>query len=263
MSFLLANFILLLLINIYFQKIGDLNFQDNFLVPEGETNQLSTWDIKSGAWFLHTAADNAVARGNIKPKSTRKPEPTRSPNFYSLQGQGTNAVIATGCYFDDSYTVESAVDAVPGEMGLVFYLQEHGGYYAFTSKMEENSYNMLLSLWRVASTNNMRREVLESVATQLTPGQWVKLKVKTFQNRIQCYMDNIKLLDIPAVLPVGGQFGLYANSNTGVRFDDVRAKSNHDLDFKDVSAIRRYTIVENGNFLPGRRFFYLFPPIDT
>lgn len=237
------------------QKIDDnIHFGDNFLVPKDQEEQLAAWEIKTGSWALHTAAQNA--------HTTRKGlEQERSPNFSSLNGAGTNAIITAGYEFYDAYSMEAAIRTEPGEMGVVLCFQKDAGYHAFTLKMDEGSQSVLLSLWRVQSTNNPNRKVIAAVRTDLTPNQWVKLKVKAFQNRVQCYMDNIQVIDTPAELPVGGQFGLFATSGTnGILFDDVLAMSNNDLDFMGVSDIRRHVIEENGGFLPKRRFFHLFPP---
>ncbi|MBN2301706.1 MAG: hypothetical protein JXN60_04225 [Lentisphaerae bacterium] len=147
-----------------------------------------------------------------------------------------------------------------GEMGIVLCLGESGGYHAFTVRLFEGSNDAFLSLWRVESSNDPNRQVIAAVKTFLTPNQWIKLRAKAFQNRIQCYMDNVELIDTPVELPVGGQFGLIASSTNGILFDDIRAQSNHDLDFSGVSDIRRYVLEETGEFLPRRRFFKLLSP---
>ena len=53
--------------------------------------------------------------------------------------------------------------------------------------MEEYSQTAKLQLWRRAPGDSGRRKLLAAVTRDLTAGQWGKLKVRTFQNRIQCY----------------------------------------------------------------------------
>jgi len=244
------------------QPTGEVTFHDDFLVDEAveDSAKLTQWDQLSGTWLLHTAGDSAVERDYIKADARKTLKPAFSANFYSLKGQGTNAVIATGYKFDDSYSLQAAVQVKPGEMGLVFCLQDGGPYHAFTLRLPEDSDEAVLALWKTPSSNATPREILGAVTTTLVHGQWVMLKIRTFQNRIQCFMDNVKVLDTPAEMPVGGRYGLYVTSDAGIRFDDVTAESNHDLDFLALADIRRHVLIEHGSFFPKRRFFSLFPP---
>lgn len=243
-----------------FQRVEDFKFEDSFLVPEEQEQKLAHWDIVSGSWLLHTALDSATEHGAFK-GGKKTLQAAYSPNFYSLKGSGTNAVIAAGHEFYDCYTVESSVQVMPGEMGLVFYLNDEG-FHAFTARMIPDSNEVLLRLWKYSPLSQPPRTAIAAVKTQMTPGQWAKLKVRIFQNRVQCLMDNAKLIDTPIELGVGGKFGLIADSSSGIRFDDFAARSNHDLDFLGINDIRRYTLAESGSILPKRRFFSLFPPRD-
>ncbi|MBN2302093.1 MAG: hypothetical protein JXN60_06195, partial [Lentisphaerae bacterium] len=74
---------------VHFQKIADFEFQDSFFVPTNQLEQLADWDMISGSWNLHTAQDNLLT-------SKKGLEQERSPNFSSLKGVGTNAIIAAG-----------------------------------------------------------------------------------------------------------------------------------------------------------------------
>jgi hypothetical protein len=256
-----------------FQKTDDFVFHDDFLVPEGEENELDAWDALSGEWDLHSVADDytpparRIVKGKANPKARakaeRRPMPGMSPNFYSLRGSGTNAVLLTGYDFYDAYDLEAAVQIGPGEGGLVFDHTGSGACHAFTAQPEEDSSKVRLSLWRTASSNATPRTELAAVVADITEGQWVMLKVRTFQNRIQCFVDKTKVIDIPAELPVGGRFGIFADADAPLRFDDVTARSNHDLDFLGVGDIRRHALVENGRFFPRRGFFGLFAPRET
>lgn len=269
-----------------FQRTDDFIFHDDFLVPEGQEDELAAWNVQSGTWSLHSVLDDfqpkarpqpqakpqpdaqakvrparaADAEAKAKARAERKPMPSMSPNFYSLIGSGTNAVIVTGYDFYDAYSVEGACQVGAGEGGLIFDYTDAGGYHAFTVQPDPDADRVRLSLWRTASTNAAVRTELAAATAEILEGQWVMLKVRTFQNRIQCFVDKTKVIDIPAELPVGGCFGFFANTGGRLLFDDMTARSNHDLDFRGVDDIRRHALVETGRFFPRRRFFSLFPP---
>ena len=245
-----------------FQKTMDFTFDDMFLVPEEDDNGLTEWTQESGTWSLHTAAQNTFERGDIKKTDRNVPLPERSPNFYSLLGKGTNAWITTGYSFYDSYVFASAVKVTPGEMGLIFHQSAKGGKYAFTLEMKAGSHDVLCRLWNSGGEDFASRKVLSAASITLTPDQWVRMKVVTYQDRVQCYVDNTEIIDTHASLPPGGKFGLFATSPNGVQFDDVSARTHHRLDLGMVGGIRRHTIAKNGNFFP-RRFFRLFAGRDT
>ncbi len=252
---------------VQFQKTDDFVFHDDFLVPEGQEDELAAWERLSGIWTLHSVVDEyrpaLRATALARAKSSHKSMASMSPNFYSLVGSGTNAVLTTGYDFYDAYSVEAAHQVGPGEGGIVFDYVEGGGYHAFTVQPDGASDTVRLSLWRTASSNAATRTELAAATSEILDGQWVMLKVRTFQNRIQCFVDKTKVIDIPAELPAGGRFGIFANTDDKLLFDDVTARSNHDLDFLGINDIRRHALVENGSFFPRRRFFSLFPARET
>ncbi len=255
-----------------FQKTDDFVFHDDFLVPEGQEDELAAWDDQSGMWSLHSVLDDyqpkpppktraaRAANAKARAKPERKPMASMSPNFYSLTGSGTNALLLTGYDFYDAYSVEGAHQVGAGEGGLVFDYTATGGYHAFTVQPNDDDDRVRLSLWRTTSSNAANRTELAAATAEILEGQWVMLEVRTFQNRIQCFVDKTKVIDVPAELPVGGRFGVFANTDGRLLFDDVTARSNHDLDFRGIDDIRRHALVENGSFFPRRRFFSLFPP---
>ncbi|OGV64736.1 MAG: hypothetical protein A2498_13530 [Lentisphaerae bacterium RIFOXYC12_FULL_60_16] len=243
-----------------YQKVADFHFTHDFLLPDNETNLPSVWTPWSGDWKLHSAADTAVELERLKAEAGEKPKLEHSPNFYTLKGRGTNACILTGYDFYDTYILQAAMLTQPGEMGLVFAARPESGYFAFTVRMAGNQHRGRLELWKTPSTNPVERTILAAVETELTPGQWIRLGAVMHANRIRCLLDGFPVLDIPVELPAGGQFGLYINSDVGTLFDDVDARTHHDLDFLGLNDVRRHVLLEDGDFFPRRRFFRLFAP---
>ena len=247
-------------VRVRFQRVEEtLAFQDNFLVPEEEENVLSQWEILAGKWDLHTALDT-VLESEALPAKSRVLEAERSPNFYSLQGAGANALIVYGYPFLDAYDVEAAMQVSTGEMGIAFYLQDTQQFHAFTIRIADSGHDAGLRLWRQHPGNGANRETLAAARTPLTPGQWIKLKVRTYHDRIVCSLDGTAVIDSEAELPVGGAFGLFIDSNEPARFDDVRARSNRELDLRTKHDIRRHLVHQEGKILPGRRLLGLLPP---
>ena len=233
-----------------FQKVADFRFEDSFLRPEGDENLLGEWTPESGSWYLHTALETALANNMVKPESKRLLKSDFSPNFYSLAGKGTGAVITVGYDFYDLFTYEAGVRTGPGERGLLFARQKSGACYGFTLAMDGDEDAVLAALWSAPGSNLAERATLASVSLKAGPGQWMKLRVKLLQNRIVCFLDQEPLFDVQADLPPGGLLGLYADTTAEARFDDVTAETTHDLDFRDIHDLRRYTLAENGAFFP-------------
>lgn len=245
----------------FFQPTAPFRFTDAFMVPEGEANALAHWEILSGKWELHTVIDDAGERKLLgKDHKKRVPIAAKSPNFYSLQASGTNAAIVTGYPFYDFYGVGAAMQVHPGEMGLLFHRQEGSGCFGFTLTKQTNSRDRVtLTLWRAATADLDARLVLVEASTSLTDGQWVRLGVRTFLNRVRCTIDGTTVFDLPMEVPAGGTFGLFADADVPVRFDDVAAASSLALHMATVADLERYTLRETGRLLPRRRERQIFP----
>jgi hypothetical protein len=257
--------------DVRFQKTEDFVFHDDFLVPEGQEDGLTAWEMQSGNWSLHSVLEEVdpnilkKAKPDAKGKSRppRKPVPDRSPNFYSLKGSGTNALLLSGYEFYDTYTLETAMQVGAGEGGVAFYCSETDGFYAFTVKAQEESDTVRLSLWKTSSLTGTDRVELAAATSEILAGEWIMLKVNVFPDRIQCSVDKTLVLDVPAEVPVGGRFGIFANAEGTLLFDDVTVRSNHELVLRSVNDFRRYTLVENGRFLPRTSFLNRSLPQDA
>ncbi len=234
-----------------FQRIGAVNFADNFFLPGDTDDPLIEWEKVSGQWELRTAADAITERGDrIRRRRGRAPDPERSANFSSLRGQGENALLLAGHDFFDTYTLEASTLTAPGEAGLVFYHAEDGAHYGLTLAMHEEGPKALLRLWHVADPEEGERETLAAVVTEMTLDQWVQLRVETHPRRIVGFLDNTRIADVALDLPPGGRFGLFAHSEAGMLFDDVRAYSNPHLSLGSLQEMRRQQLAAQGEFFP-------------
>ena len=212
----------------YTQKLGSFKFEDNFLVPAGSEFP-PTWEIMSGLWKLHSVT-GSISGSSGGYQLARQPKPEKSPNFYTLEGGGTNAVVLTGEPFYTRYACRASVQHNGGTNGLVFLAGERGGFYGFTARTDPASDRLILELWRQPADPAAPSLPLAAVQTELPAGQWLLLEAQTFDDRIVCRADNIEVIRYKADLPPGGRFGLFANMAAGesTRFDDVAAWSHED-----------------------------------
>jgi hypothetical protein len=233
----------------FFQKTAGFVFEDNFLAEADAENRLGAWQIESGAWKLHSVLDSLTERDEVPDRSEIMPQAELSPNFYSLKGSGEKALITSGYDFYDSYSVKAAMQTAAAEMGVVFMFEDAGRYFSFTLDMRKDSHNAVLRLKRHVG-DDKAPETMAAARTSLTYDQWVKLRVIVGQDRVRCFMDQSLVFDVETQLPGGGRFGLFVESNTGVRFDDVSVTTHKDLDLRNMSDLRGYVVTELGNFLP-------------
>jgi hypothetical protein len=247
----------------YTQRLGAFKFEDNFLVPAGSEFP-PTWEIMSGIWKLHSVT-GSISGSSGGYALARQPKPEKSPNFYTLEGGGTNAVVLTGEPFYSRYSFRAAVQHNSGTNGIVFLAGERGGYFSFTARTDPASDRLILELWQQPASPAAPRIALDAVQTELPAGQWLQLEVQTFDDRIVCRADNIEVIRRRMGLPPGGRFGLYANvpAEDATRFDDVSASSHEDRLFEspeDVAlATRRQTPGTQSLLRKGTTWLY-FPP---
>ena len=230
----------------YTQRLGAFRFDDAFMVPEGE--KLSgMWETIQGTWSLH-AVTNHLASQVGKLRGGRMPTPVRSPNFYSLLGTGTSAVILAGETFRDSYSVRASVQHNAGVNGIVFLATEAGDCHGLTTRTDPVSEHLVIELWRGSIARGSVRRVLNAFQTDLTPGQWLQLEAVIFDDRLQIFADGIELLRRPCPdLPPGGRYGLIACTEEGTRFDDFSAVSHEEYPFdcaETFAAATRQTVGE-------------------
>ncbi len=246
-----------------FQRVEEIVFHDDFMVPTNEPDSLTSWTVESGTWRLHTALDDALVDPRGARLDTKPLKPDFSPNFYSLNGTASNgpAVITTGYRFYDAYSAAAALQVQPGEMGLVFLYVDATNYYALTTQFEDESGPARIVLWRVGpSARGTVRHALAAGTAPLIPGQWVSLRVALSQDRIRCFVDSSEVADVSEALPVGGRFGLFVRGAEDALFDDVTIESNHEIDLRSRAAIRFYSREQSGDLLGAPRRWFRAEP---
>jgi hypothetical protein len=220
----------------YTQRLGNFTFADDFLVPAGSAFPPS-WEIMSGVWKLHSVTGSVSGTGGYT--LARQPRPEKSPNFYTLEGSCSNAVVLTGEPFYSRYTLRASVQHNSGTNGLVFLAPELGGYMAFTARTDPQSGMLALDLWQQPRDPQSPRVYLDSVQSELPAGQWLLLEVALLDDTVICKADHIPVIRRRMRLAPGGRFGLYANMPAGeiTRFDDVSAATHDDMLFETPADI--------------------------
>lgn len=232
----------------YVQRTAPFKFEDAFMVPATETNQLpSTWERCSGDWHLHSVTGKVS--GTVRARALgRQPTPEHSPNFYSLEGSGHHAIVLAGDPFAHGYSFRAAVQHNAGTNGLVFLATDAGACHGFTTRTDPESERLIFELWRGSLATNSQRQVLAAVATELLPGQWTLMEVRVSDDHVVCLVDNIELLSRDLPLPSGGRFGFYADHAEGTRFDDVVVASHEDYRLDSPAALHFHTLSRTGRW---------------
>jgi hypothetical protein len=231
----------------FFQKTGAFTLDDDFLTAPDDEAPLGAWEPVAGKWRLHTTHDDALSQKSSNRLEKRPVKAEYGTNFYSLKGKGSPGLLLGGYDFYDLYRLETAVRTQPGEAGLVFYHRGEEDYLAFTLTVnEKESHPATLRLIQVTPGMEGKEQTLAAVATPLTHGQWVKLRVVLSPGRIRCFLDESTAIDHRLTLPPGGQLGLYVNAANEIQFDDFAAGTNAELDLSTPEGIRLHTLAETG-----------------
>lgn len=215
----------------YAQKLGSIAFHDGFMIEAGKEFP-ETWERMAGIWKLHSVT-GSITGSSGGYKLSRQPLPQKSPNFYTVGGGGTNALMLAGESFYSRYRLKASVQHNCGTNGLVFLAGERGGYWAFTAQTDPQTQCVQLDLWRQPPDPKAAREYIQSVLTEIPIGQWLLMEVRLFDDRIVCLADNIEVIRKKLPMPPCGRFGLFAHAPAEelTRFDDVDVVSHADAAF--------------------------------
>jgi hypothetical protein len=135
-------------------------------------------------------------------------------------GKVFNLCVATDTSYRD---VEILVDfkAVAGEKdqggGLVWRYQDANNYYVARMNPLEDNYRV----YKVVAGARMQLGTKEDV--KVPTGEWHRLKVRHVGDRIECFLDGKKILDVrDDTINKAGRVGLWTKADARTRFDALR-----------------------------------------
>ena len=216
----------------YVQSLAPFAFADAFMVAEGDTTGLQSWEKLAGDWTLHAVTGRTV-RAEDKNKLSRFPTQARSPNFYCLNGFGSHALITAGEAFYSHYLIRASLQQNGGTNGIAFLVSDEGRGYTFTAQPNPRTGRLDFVLRSNCVAGESAGEFVAGAETELTPGQWYMLEARLTEDEVICYVDGIPVVRKVIPQPAGGRFGLYCNTLEAhpARFDDVVAETWCGTDF--------------------------------
>jgi hypothetical protein len=128
-----------------------------------------------------------------------------------------NLCVATGTSYKDA-EVHVAFKAVRGKKdqggGIVWRYQDPNNYYvARMNPLEDN-----FRVYKVVAGKRIQLGTKEDV--KVPEGEWHHLKIKMIGDRIECFLDGKKLLDVrDSTFPQAGQVGLWTRADAQTYFD--------------------------------------------
>lgn len=131
-----------------------------------------------------------------------------------------NVAVLEGSQYSD---VELSVHfkALHGQIdqggGLVWRLKDADNYYIARANPLENNF-------RVYKVVEGRRIQLQSARIPLKSGQWYVIRIENEGNRIECYLNGKKYLDIKDDTFKTGKTGLWTKADAVTAFDNFRVK---------------------------------------
>jgi hypothetical protein len=103
--------------------------------------------------------------------------------------------------------------------GIVWRYQDANNYYvARMNPLEDN--------FRVYKVENGKRsQQFQNAAVKVPAGEWHQLKIKQIGDRIECFVDGKKYLDVKDdTFQKAGKIGLWTKADAQTRFDEVRVE---------------------------------------
>lgn len=252
-----------------FQPVPRVDYSTDFMIEEGAANQLYPWVRQAGSWRIHTALDEALVRPETNLAQTKRAPLTadKSPNFYSLKGGGSNAIITTGYDYFDNYQLTGSLQLDEGEAGLVFYYRSKEAdpdsevqqtapvdeeFYALTLQIHGNTPDQQeMRLWH---SRHGQRRYLARAQIPLYRRQWVQPGIKIADDLIIASLDGFEVFRVREPLPPGGKIGFFANAEEELRFDDVRLQNFNSTTLEYLHEIRFYQWHHSGGFFQNPAF---------
>jgi hypothetical protein len=171
------------------------------------------WSIRE------TGQPTATATWGVSADSTAPSKPnvlalTRTENY----GSTFNLAVADNTSFKN-LDLSLTVKAVTGE-------EDQGGGPIWRCKDENNYYicrfNPLEGNYRIYKVVNGRRKQLDTAKVETEPGKWYVVRVTMLGDRIICYLDGKKLLEVrDDTFKDAGMVGFWTKADAATRFDDL------------------------------------------
>ncbi len=229
----------------YVQKLAPFAFADSFMVAEGEALP-PHWEVIRGEWGLSNVT-NSFEGGGRRQRNERQPLAAKSPNFYSAQGLGRNALVVTGESFHEHYALRASVQHNGGRNGIAFMVTDDGKFLSLTARTDPATGQVVVEL---SAHKGETSRVLDAVWTELRPGQWMLMEVRVTDDEVRGFVDNVEVLRVRCALPPGGRYGLYADvEGEPTRFDDVECVSHEDYSLNTAEDMARMTVGEDWPFI--------------
>ena len=101
--------------------------------------------------------------------------------------------------------------------GLAFRYKDNNNYYVLRANALEDN----VRLYTIIKGS---RKQIAGKSTKVTPGEWHLLKVICKANKIQCFFDNVKVIETTDDTFDSGSVGLWTKADSYTYFDDLVAQ---------------------------------------
>lgn len=133
------------------------------------------------------------------------------------RGRWQAAVLKTGTYKDFAASISfKAVAGVEDKAaGIIFRYRDAGNYYALRANGVED--NLILFKFFDGT-----RKAIAGCNAGVSPNEWHRIKVQCVGNRIICYFNGEKKLEVEDALYKEGKVGLWTKADSVTYFDDLK-----------------------------------------
>lgn len=233
------------------QPVNALPPADSQVAPAQSTPLSHLTDPKPGAWECISGTwqlPDMHRDGNHAPNHA--PLINLTPDCDLFQGSGPHSVLLAGRPSDHHYRFHAAVHHNSGTNGLLFLVSETGACHGFTVCTDPESGHLIFALWQGSIDEHAPRHILSSVATELTPSQWLRMEVLILDDRVICRANNLEILEQRLSLPPGGRFGLLAQTGQATHFADISTTSHAEYRFDSLPDLQFHMLQQNGKLHP-------------
>jgi hypothetical protein len=173
------------------------------------------------------AEKTGQGEGSVWPVVADATGPGKTGYVLAQTAPGPNALFNI-CVLDDSQfddgEIRVSFKAVRGQKdqggGIVWRYQDHDNYYMARMNPLESNFRV----YKVVAGKRIQLQSNEDV--KVPAGEWHEVKIKMEGDRIECFLDGPKLLDVKdAQFPNPGKVGLWTKADAQTHFDAFRVKA--------------------------------------